>query len=769
MDDSISILHLEDSPADALLVERALAKGEISAKCHRVADRKALEEALGAVDWHLVLSDYNIPGLSFEGALEIIRRHRPDVPLIVVSGCLGEERAVSLLKQGVTDFVLKDSLGRLAPSIRRSLREAEENRARAAAERKLRESELRLRMTLEAAELVGWDWTLASGDFQETGPVGLVYGHSADYRHREFDAFIADIHPEDRNRVRQELETTAQDRSTPSISLEFRITDGLGDLRWLEAVCNVLGDDTNTPQHVLGIVRDITSKKRIDDSLREQLELRNSLMEAIPSAICYKDELGRYQGCNKAFEELFQRPRAEVVGKTILDLYGHDRSKCHAEADAMLLAGHRKDIVYDSPFLQPDGTIRDLYLSKAVYTHADGSVAGVVAIMIDMTERNQTERKMRQLATAVEQNPCSIIITDRSGAIEYVNPKFSEITGFSPEEIIGCNPRILKSSYTNDSEYKKLWQTISSGQVWRGELYNKRKDGTLFWESVSISPVMADGKTITHYIGIKEDITERKMQEEILIEAKERAEAGNQAKSQFLAMMNHEMHTPLNSIIGFSEIMTRERDETKIDDKYRRYAQNIAECGRSLLVVIDNILSFSKISGNDTLFHRDVFSLSHLLNDVTLTVQARAKTACIRLNIGLPDPSLCVVADEQAIYQAMVLLLTNAIKFSRIGGFVEVQFHLDRDKTLSLAIIDNGIGIAPENLRRVLEPFTQADSSFNRRYEGTGVGLPLAKRLIERNDGQLRLDSILGEGTTVTITLPPNRVIWGDITDQYAE
>jgi len=216
----------------------------------------------------------------------------------------------------------------------------------------------------------------------------------------------------------------------------------------------------------------------------------------------------------------------------------------------------------------------------------------VLSIARDISERKKSEEKIRQLSLGVEQSPASIVITGLEGNIQYVNKKFTEVSGYTTEEALGQNPRILKSGKMPDSLYKELWETISSGKEWQGEMINRRKDQTLFWELVSISPVKDTEGKITHYIAVKEDITERKEMESELRKAKQQAEESNQLKSEFLANMSHEIRTPMNGIIGFASLL---EDEDLSAESRKNYVQIIQNSTRQLLHIIDEILEVSKL------------------------------------------------------------------------------------------------------------------------------------------------------------------------------
>lgn len=377
----------------------------------------------------------------------------------------------------------------------------------------------------------------------------------------------------------------------------------------------------------------------------------------------------------------------------------------------------------------------------------------------EIRERKQAEQKIRKLSHAVEQSSAAVVITDLDGNIEYVNRKFIEVTHYSAEEVIGKNPRLLKSGHTSAKEYKNLWETITSGHEWRGEFHNKRKDGTLYWESASISPIKGRDGTIINYVATKEDITERKEAEKMLVQAKEEAECANRAKSQFLAGMSHDLRTPLNAIIGFSEMMERNTFGALGNAHYDEYVGDILDSGRFLLDLINDILDLSKIeAGKFELIEMSV-NVGSLIHLSTKQISIQSNTAKVRLMAEVPDDLPLLWGDERAIVQILHNLISNAVKFTSENGKVIVSTNINEDGALEVHVQDNGIGIPKDKIAHVLEPFVQTDSYIAKEYEGHGLGLALSNKFTKLHDGTLVIKSEVGKGTTVTLTFPVERVL----------
>jgi len=390
------------------------------------------------------------------------------------------------------------------------------------------------------------------------------------------------------------------------------------------------------------------------------------------------------------------------------------------------------------------------------------AVLAVIGFALETLRRSErravvAEDTSRMLFRAVEQSPVAVMITDPTGRIEYVNDAFATMTGFDLDEVIGKDPSIQRSQDTPNQVFAEMWRTIASGNEWRGELRNRRKDGGVYWESMTVAPVRGVTGKIVNYIALKEDVTERRAAELAQATARQAAELANRAKSEFLAAMSHELRTPLNAIIGFSDIMSAQ-PHGEIEPQYREYLADINQSGRHLLQLINDILDVARLDVGRLTLRDEEIAVAALVGSATNMVRERAEIGGIELVVSLaPDlPPLWV--DTRRLKQVLVNVLANAVKFTHKGGRVEIAAQKAEDGGLRFVVGDTGIGIAPEQLARVMSPFVQADSGMARRYEGSGLGLPLARQLMELHGGSLALASTLGHGTTVTLTLPPERV-----------
>lgn len=367
-------------------------------------------------------------------------------------------------------------------------------------------------------------------------------------------------------------------------------------------------------------------------------------------------------------------------------------------------------------------------------------------------EAEQNQNKLQQLSSAVVNSPAAVVITDSSGIIEYVNPKFTEMSGYLSEEAVGRNPSILSAGVQTKEYYREMWATIGAGLEWRGEFCNKKKNGDIYWEHASISPIKDQQGKITHFVAIKEDITEDKRMAEELVAARDAADAANRSKSEFLANMSHEIRTPLNAIIGFSALVLK----SSLPPHQHDYIGKIHSSGELLLNIINDILDFSKIEARQLKMEQIPFRLDIVIANVTSMVMQKALDSGLNLLVETsPEVPTCLVGDPHRLTQVIANLLNNAVKFTERG-----EVRLDtmllteaNDRVhLKFSVSDTGIGLSAEQIDKLFQPFTQADGSTTRKFGGTGLGLSISKQLVKLMEGEIWCESIQGEGSCFCFT-----------------
>ena len=494
--------------------------------------------------------------------------------------------------------------------------------------------------------------------------------------------------------------------------------------------------------------------------LKAEQALLEALMETIPDDIYFKDRKGRFLRINraKAGRSGLTDPR-EAIGKTDADFFQSE----HADAS---LAQEREIMEHETPLIDqverlvwPDGHISWVSATKIPLRDLTGQIIGTVGISRDITQHHDTEEALHverdRLRTLIDNLPDVIFIKDRHGRFVTVNSTLVFSLGKQSEaELVGLTDRNIF-----EPEVAKRFEIDDQRVMTTGLMLFNREEELVTSEGFRRTilttkvPLRTKSGEIIGLIGICRDITERKLAEEELRQAKEAAEVANRAKSDFLANMSHEIRTPMNAVIGMTELLLG----SEIQAEHRDYLETIRDAADSLMGVINDILDFSKIESGKFELENYPIEVREWLGDTVRTLGLRAHAKLIELAFDIDDavPQF-VLGDGLRLRQILLNLIGNAIKFTEQGevvATVKVVQQTDDHVRLHFTIRDTGIGMTPEQQSRVFEAFEQADTSMTRRYGGTGLGLSICKRLVSLMGGQLTVHSDLGQGSTFELVV----------------
>ncbi|MGB0129899.1 MAG: PAS domain S-box protein [Rhodocyclaceae bacterium] len=530
---------------------------------------------------------------------------------------------------------------------------------------------------------------------------------------------------------------------------------------------------------VIGIGRDITLAHGARLDLRDSEARYRSIFSALTEGIIIYDATGRVRACNPASTQILKLPEAELRDKAAnfadWRAIREDGTEIPAQELPILRTLATSRPCRNEVLGTKGGSGRLTWLavnSEPVLDDVTGALSSVVVSFADITERHAAEQKLRKLSLAVEQSPHAVIITDIERRIQYVNRAFTDMTGYSAEEVMGKNPRILRSGRTPSASYADLWRRLENGEGWRGELCNQRKNGEELIQYASIWPVRQPDGRVTNYLSIQEDITDKKrIGEELdqhrhhleelvrhrtaeLAAARESAEAANRAKSAFLANMSHEIRTPMNAIIGLTHLLRRASPEPPQEEKLRK----IAQASQHLLQVVNDVLDVSKIEAGKLAIDQAEFSLEDVFRRVAELVAEKLRSKGLELVLTI-DPRLnnagILIGDPTRLTQALLNYASNAVKFTESGAIVlRANFIEATDSHLSVRfeVQDSGIGIAGDAMPKLFKAFEQADSSTTRTHGGTGLGLAITRSLARLMGGDAGATSSPGVGSTFWFT-----------------
>ncbi|MBT5051217.1 MAG: PAS domain S-box protein [Rhodospirillaceae bacterium] len=508
---------------------------------------------------------------------------------------------------------------------------------------------------------------------------------------------------------------------------------------------------------------DLSERRQAERARHQSEEMLGAIIDHSPSLIYLKDIDSRILLINKAYEKHY-----DIVQE---DARGHQESQWLGQEDIESLKESDQTIIFSGVPLEREfehtnsnGSTYFMQSVKFPVRDAAGDIVGIGGITTDVTERKRAEQTLVQnsalLQTTLDHMAEGISVYDSSLNLIAYNQIFVDLYKFSPGFVRLGLPYEKIARHLAETGY------YGAGDV--EEQVRERVERAQLATRRQFERTGEDGKTIAvwrnplpggGFVNTYTDVSDRRQAEEELRHSKEQAELANRTKSEFLANMSHELRTPLNAIIGFSDMIEGQTHGPVGSLKYIEYGKDINRSGLHLLELINDILDLSKIEAGKIDLYEDTIDVFKLVKSCLGLVRERAKTGGIDLKLDMADDLAPLFVDERRVKQILINLLSNAIKFTPAGGEVGIGIWSRPDTGYVFQVSDTGIGIAPDAITLALTPFKQIDGALNRKFEGTGLGLPLTKSLVEMHGGSLTLKSAIGIGTTVTACFPVERIV----------
>lgn len=533
------------------------------------------------------------------------------------------------------------------------------------------------------------------------------------------------------------------------INLHHEHTNKAGDHSYVDLLYSPIKDDTGNITHVIEAARDVTELFEAQEAVKHsEQKFRNLFQKDSAAKLIIDPDNGNITGANLAAAKFYGWPMEELEKMNFFDL---NKIPLIQLKKRLSRIKSNEETYFEVQQQKADGSICDVEIYGSIIDIGNKFVLHL--IIHDITAKKSFEEQLKLLSQSVNQSPVATVITNLEGIIEYVNPFFCKITGYTQEEIIGKNPNILQSGYQDENFYENLWKTILAGKNWTGVMCNKKKNGELYWEEALISPIIDDKGHITHFVGIKEDISERKKLMEDLVIAKEKAEESDRLKSAFLANMSHEIRTPMNGILGFTSLL---RNPDLTTNKKEKYIDIIHRSGKRMLSTVNDIIEISKLETGIINIEYEEINVNEVLKELFLFFRPEVEKKGLKLILdkSLPEKYIRIQTDRSKLNSILSNLIKNAIKFTD-AGVITIGFNYD-DAQLLFYIRDTGIGISKQHKKIIFDRFNQADMSHTRSFEGSGLGLSITKSYVEMLGGKIWVKSEIGKGSTFFFTIPFN-------------
>lgn len=493
-------------------------------------------------------------------------------------------------------------------------------------------------------------------------------------------------------------------------------------------------------------------------------KINESIVETATDAIITIDAHGVILSWNRAAQTIFGYKSSEIINKSIFNIISK-KSTYEIEEDDLnrfLKTGLKRKLGQTIEILGKKKSNEEFQTELSISKWKLNGISYYTGIFRDITERKKKDFILRKLDLAIKNSKDIVIMTDTNGVITFVNPQFTKAYGYEPGEVLGKHtPRILKAE-ENKERFESLWKALLSKKSFKMAHYqNKKKDGSLIDLESTIDPILNDNGDVIGFLGIQHDITKRISYIEKLKEAIEKTKESERLKSEFLATMSHELRTPLNSIIGLSSLI----DNNSPLHEILEYNKIINNSGEHLLKLIEDLFDISLIeSGKSKAFMKEI-NLNTFLNEIYELMKAhQIQLGKNHINFNLEIPSDCknltIVTDELKLKHILINLIKNAFKFSE-KGTISYGFEInekDTNNSIEFFVSDTGIGIDESNQDLIFKGFTQVNGSYNRNYEGIGVGLTITKKLVNLLKGNIWLNSKIDKGSTFFFSLPFDKI-----------
>jgi two-component system cell cycle sensor histidine kinase/response regulator CckA len=752
----LRVLNIEDSEDDSLLLLHHLKRSDYEVKWERVDSVEGIKEALARQEWDLIISDFQMPGLSGLIALQIIKDSGLDLPFIVISGTIGEEIAIQSMIAGVNDYLMKDNLGRLVPAIERELQEAANRKARRQAETNLLESTKRLQLALSAAGMGVWEWNLKTNEVYWS-PECYEIANLKDFD-QTFEGFMHLIHAEDVPQLMSSAKEAVDNKK--NFVAEFRLVSPQGEIQWLSNFGQTEYDQDGTPLRLIGTVKDITEQKKAEAAIRESEKKFRALVEATTQYVWTADPELKVDEFPKWWSDLTGQAPENLNNWGWLEVL-HPEDRDTAKENWKIAVLQKRSFHIDLRIFVKMGEYRYFGVRGVPIFTPEGNVSRWIGAMYDFTERKrsiedlrQSEQRFRSLISATAQ---IVWTADPNGVILTAHTPYGELIGetgnnISEEWAAQIHPddkdRVL-------AEFSAAVQNKTDYQCEYQMLYTDNKYHHFIARGM---PVFEKDGDVREWVGTLTDITESKLAEAELLKKEDQLRQAQKLESigRLAGGIAHDFNNMLTVINGYSDLVIRSLSP---DNPIRPKIEEIRMAGKRSAEITNRLLAFSRRQ----ILKTNVIDLNQVISDTDIILN-RLIGEDIQVIENLSPNLGQIKADSGQLSQIIMNLVINSRDAMPQGGSITIKTEnvsLDEEFVnqnlgasvgdfILLKISDTGHGMDEETKSHIFEPFfTTKDVG-----QGTGLGLSTVYGIVNQFDGFLTVSSEPGRGAIFNIYLP---------------
>lgn len=552
---------------------------------------------------------------------------------------------------------------------------------------------------------------------------------------------------------------------------ELRLKSKEGKIRTVSLSARLIKNESGIPVGIESLARDITLRKIAEQMFHNRTKELNSIFDNAPMVLILIDSNGQILNINRAGTNLTDKYKKGYFEKLLVEILNCIKSinipegcgkgeKCNR---CIVRKTLKSTLNTKQNQYQVEGTLKlkiekeektAHFLLSTTYIDFENDIR-VLLSFDDITEMKDAQEQIRKLSTALNQSTATILITDLDGSIQYVNPQFEKTTGYTFNEVLGKNPRFLKSDKTSPEEYKVLWDTILKGETWQGEFLNVRKDKTEYWENAIISPIYDETGEINSFIAVKENITERKRIQQELMRSEKELRQMNDEKSRFFSILAHDLRGMVGSYHAYSDLLITHFN-TFSNDELKEQLKSLAKSSSDSLVLLDNLLEWARASLGKTALSLTDLNLAGEVDAVLGILNDIAASKQIKLMNHL-KPDLFVFADSNVLRTIIRNLVSNAIKFTDYNGSITIVAREKSSCKIEISVTDTGIGMDKTTISRLFKPGEKVIQEGTNHETGTGLGLMICDEMVKKLGGVIAVESQPGKGSRFYFTIPQKK------------